>query len=59
MGKVLLGSELRDVDIMQGKEKFEGVWIMHEPEQPPDFVLYYVHGESSPCTRSVVSVADV
>ncbi|KEY67178.1 hypothetical protein S7711_03038 [Stachybotrys chartarum IBT 7711] len=22
----------------------EGIWIMHEPESPPDIVVYYVHG---------------
>lgn len=27
-----------------GKEHFKGIWIMHEPGNPPDFVLYYIHG---------------
>ncbi|KAL9566102.1 hypothetical protein ACKAV7_010284 [Fusarium commune] len=28
----------------QGDIKTKGTWIMHQPEHPPDFALYYAHG---------------
>lgn len=28
----------------EGHEHFKGIWIRHEPQTPPDFVLYYIHG---------------
>lgn len=34
----------REYSIGQGNIKTKGIWIMHQPESPPDFVLYYVHG---------------
>ncbi|KAG8668782.1 hypothetical protein FPOAC2_08086 [Fusarium poae] len=34
----------REYHIGQGAIQTKGTWIMHQPEQPPDFVLYYVHG---------------
>ncbi|OAQ87172.1 alpha/beta hydrolase fold protein [Purpureocillium lilacinum] len=27
-----------------GPKAIKGVWIMHDPKQAPDFVVYYVHG---------------
>ncbi|KAH7001938.1 Alpha/Beta hydrolase protein [Ilyonectria destructans] len=27
-----------------GSIRTKGLWIMHRPEKPPDFVLYYAHG---------------
>ncbi|KAF4471653.1 neutral cholesterol ester hydrolase 1 [Fusarium albosuccineum] len=27
-----------------GAVQTRGTWIMHRPEHPPDFVLYYIHG---------------
>ncbi|UZP41344.1 hypothetical protein NXS19_009160 [Fusarium pseudograminearum] len=34
----------REYEIGQGAVQTKGTWIMHQPEHPPDFVLYYVHG---------------
>ncbi|GKU03405.1 neutral cholesterol ester hydrolase 1 [Fusarium langsethiae] len=34
----------REYDIGRGAIQTKGTWIMHQPEHPPDFVLYYVHG---------------
>ncbi|KAF4969691.1 hypothetical protein FSARC_3137 [Fusarium sarcochroum] len=28
----------------KGDVQTQGTWIMHQPEHPPDFVLYYAHG---------------
>ncbi|KAH7313393.1 Alpha/Beta hydrolase protein [Stachybotrys elegans] len=28
----------------EGNASSEGVWIMHQPELPPDIVVYYAHG---------------
>ena len=40
-------------DTAKGSDSFRGVWVMHKPEQPPDFVLYYVHGTLTFPNRSV------
>jgi hypothetical protein len=32
--------------IHQDTVEAEGIWIMHEPESPPDIVVYYAHGKS-------------
>ena len=29
----------------QGRDGFQGIWITHKPDQTPDIVLYYIHGE--------------
>ncbi|RGP69956.1 hypothetical protein FLONG3_7613 [Fusarium longipes] len=34
----------REYDIGKGDIQTKGTWIMHQPEHPPDFVLYYAHG---------------
>ncbi|PNY27057.1 Uncharacterized protein TCAP_03007 [Tolypocladium capitatum] len=34
----------RESAIGEGQKSTKGVWIMHKPEQPPDLVIYYVHG---------------
>ncbi|KAL6913090.1 hypothetical protein FSST1_010850 [Fusarium sambucinum] len=34
----------REYNIGQGAIQTKGTWIMHRPEHPPDFVLYYLHG---------------
>ncbi|EMT70222.1 hypothetical protein ACKRZS_011118 [Fusarium odoratissimum] len=34
----------REYNIGKGDIKIKGTWIMHQPEHPPDFVLYYAHG---------------
>ncbi|KAF7559975.1 hypothetical protein G7046_g4177 [Stylonectria norvegica] len=34
----------REQIVGEGDDKARGVWIMHKPEVPPDFVLYYAHG---------------
>ncbi|KND92112.1 hypothetical protein TOPH_03198 [Tolypocladium ophioglossoides CBS 100239] len=34
----------RERAIGEGQKSTRGVWIMHKPEQPPDLVIYYVHG---------------
>lgn len=34
----------KEYDYGEGRDHFKGIWIMHEPEATPDFVLYYVHG---------------
>ncbi|KJZ77039.1 hypothetical protein HIM_03360 [Hirsutella minnesotensis 3608] len=28
----------------EGDTPTKGLWIKHKPDQPPDFVLYYIHG---------------
>lgn len=30
----------------QGSTHTRGTWIMHNPEQPHDIVVYYIHGEN-------------
>lgn len=27
------------------KESFHGIWLIKNPEEKPDFVLFYAHGE--------------
>ncbi|KAF4992973.1 hypothetical protein FGRMN_6777 [Fusarium graminum] len=34
----------REYNIGTGDIQTKGTWIMHQPEHPPDFVLYYAHG---------------
>ncbi|KAH7243355.1 Alpha/Beta hydrolase protein [Fusarium redolens] len=34
----------REYNIGKGDVQTKGSWIMHQPEHPPDFVLYYAHG---------------
>ncbi|KAF5641201.1 hydrolase [Fusarium tjaetaba] len=34
----------REYNIGKGDIKTKGTWIMHQPENPPGFVLYYAHG---------------
>ncbi|KAJ3517022.1 hypothetical protein NM208_g14765 [Fusarium decemcellulare] len=34
----------REYSIGRGAVQTRGTWIMHRPEHPPDFVLYYIHG---------------
>ncbi|KAJ6444726.1 hypothetical protein O9K51_03122 [Purpureocillium lavendulum] len=34
----------REQTIGKGARATKGVWIMHDPEAAPDFVVYYVHG---------------
>ncbi|UPK94153.1 hypothetical protein LCI18_005088 [Fusarium solani-melongenae] len=34
----------REYTIGTGSIQTRGTWIMHRPDHPPDFVLYYIHG---------------
>lgn len=41
---VVLG--LTEVVLDDKQETFRGIWLVRDPTQKPDFVLYYVHGEA-------------
>ncbi|UNI21453.1 hypothetical protein JDV02_007443 [Purpureocillium takamizusanense] len=34
----------REQSLGKGDKATKGVWIMHDPQKAPDFVVYYVHG---------------
>ncbi|KAI5459935.1 Alpha/Beta hydrolase protein [Mariannaea sp. PMI_226] len=43
-GHMRFQTHWREYSIGEGNIKTTGIWIMHEPEKPPSFVIYYVHG---------------
>jgi hypothetical protein len=45
-GRLSVGIVERPADVPQGQDQTHGVWLMQHPDQPPDFVLYYLHGMS-------------